>query len=328
MTILERKIKEKLEKKLATQMRNNSKICIACSSGLDSTALFQLLIQISKEFKTVKLSIAHVNYGLRDQESDLDESFLSNIAKKYDVPFFVYRPKKTQKTHREKIGVQAWARLERYQFFDSIVVKGWDVALAHTEDDLFENILLRISRGTSPLAVKGMSEFHGSFWRPLLSIKKKELKSWLCTKNYPWREDETNASLAYSRNKIRLNVIPELDHIYTGAGQRIIRFANQSHDLAVFAKKALEKRLEEHRVQKTNCVTVELEFFLGLNQGVSCLFLAEILRNFTRNKYTPEHKVLIALYDWICENPEVKPQKQLSKDIFCKIHQNKLVFTR
>ena len=79
--------------------------------------------------------------------------------------------------------------------FESLSSQGWTIALAHTQDDLFENILMRLARGTSPISARGMSENHGPYWRPLLDHSKAELIKWLNEYKILWKEDSSNKGM-------------------------------------------------------------------------------------------------------------------------------------
>ena len=322
---LEEKIIEKL--KIKQELTSNLKICVACSSGLDSTSLLYLLSAASHVFPSVKIAIAHVNYNLRAGESKQDEIFLEKLAKEKSFPFFVHHPKKTLKVQNKK-GIQLWARNERYDFFESLIQKGWLIALAHTENDLFENLLFRIGRGTSPIASLGMSENHKNFWRPMLDIRKEELLVWAKEKKFLWREDLSNQETVYARNRLRHEVIPSLEEITPGASSRFIRFAEQSQELAGYVRSSLKGKLPQFILVEEERLEVSLEFFKDLNKSTICLALADLLRDFQDESYVPEHKNLMTLCEWILKSPCTKGKIQLAQDMFCKISKNKLIFTR
>lgn len=304
------------------------KLCVACSAGLDSTVLLHLLRKISEKKPQLSLGVCHVNYGLRGEDSEGDEAFLKQMAGHFKLPFFSYKPSRVEKIHGKKVGVQAWARKERYRFFEKLAASGWQLVLAHTKDDLLETILQRLLRGTSPLAARGMSEKHKFYWRPLLEVEKLDLHSWALENGVSWREDVSNTSRVYSRNKLRLDVIPELEKIYPGSKGRVIRFAEQSQDLAVFARETLRTRAVSFVEKKKDSLSVELSFFEGLTRGLVSLFLADLLRELAGESYVPEDKLLGVLYEWVSGPAIERPQRQLARDMFCKTQENKLIFEK
>jgi tRNA(Ile)-lysidine synthase len=326
MRHLEVLINEKLE--ALDPEKKGLSLCVACSAGVDSTVLLHLLHKISLKKNNVFLSVCHVNYGLRAEESNVDEIFLKKLAEEFRLPFFSFRPEKSKKVHEDKKGIQVWARKERYQFFEELAASGWQIILAHTKDDLLETILQRISRGTSPLGVLGMSERHKFYWRPLLNVEKKSLKNYAMENEISWREDKSNSSRCYSRNKLRLDIIPELESLYRGSSQRILRFAKEARELAVFTRKTLRQNSAAFLEKNERSISIRLEFFRGLERGVVGLFLADLLREFAGNDYIPEEKLLSVLYQWITEFPQEKSQRQLRQDMFCKIQENKLIFEK
>ena len=304
------------------------KLCVAASGGVDSTVLFRLLLREREKFPFLNLALAHVNYALRGEESEKDEAFVASLAESSGVSFFCCHPEKTKKIVEKKVGVQAWARRERYKFFETLVKDGWYVVLAHTKDDLLETILMRLLRGTSPLACRGMSEFYGAFWRPLLGASKEELLNWAKEERFSWREDKSNALRQYSRNKVRLDLIPQLENLYPGSGNRLVRFAEESQEFAAYTRDSLKERFELSCARSLDTFSIELTFFSGLSKSVICLFLAKALREFSHSSYVPEHKLLVALHDWVLTPFVSRPKRQLSQDMFCKLSQNKLIFTR
>lgn len=322
-------LEEKIQKKLELRCRENSgmKLCVACSSGVDSTVLFHLLQKLRRQGLSFDLAIAHVNFALRGNESVGDETFLKKLAKKQELPFFIHRPEKSVKV-LEKKGVQLWARKERYAFFESLQKQGWTVVLAHTQDDLAENILFRMARGTSPLASLGMKEVFGSYWRPLLDTRKNDLILYGRDHGIFWREDISNQESSYARNRLRLEVFPRLEEIAPGASGRLIRFGEESQDLGAFVRESLRKKLEGELLCEEGKWQVPLGFFKGLNKGCVSLILADLLQGFAGAGYVPEHKLLSLLYNWVSEASEPRSKRQLGPDMFCKVVENKLVFTR
>ena len=116
------------------------KLCIAASGGVDSTVLFQLFCRAKEKFPNLNIALAHVNYALREEESNKDEAFVVSLADSMGVSFFCYHPEKTKKVAEKKVGVQAWARRERYKFFETLVADGWKIVLAHTKDCFSKSI--------------------------------------------------------------------------------------------------------------------------------------------------------------------------------------------
>ncbi|MDY8138201.1 tRNA lysidine(34) synthetase TilS [Aquimarina sp. 2201CG5-10] len=183
------------------------KLLIACSGGLDSAVLVALFDSLALEF-----SIAHCNFNLRGEESDWDEKFVSNVANKVNAPFFIkhFDTNKYAKDH--KLSTQMAARELRYDWFKELVVEyQFDYILtAHHADDNLETFLINLSRGTGIDGLTGIPEVNDMFIRPLLPFSREEILSFAKQNSVDWREDSSNASTKYLRNKLRHEVIPAL----------------------------------------------------------------------------------------------------------------------
>ena len=181
--------------------KKSDSILLALSGGSDSIALFHLLLEADYSF-----SAAHVNYGLRGKEADKDEAFVRDLCKKYSINLSV---KKIGPEHWVKgMNIQKEARDLRYAFFDEI---GSTVLLsAHHKDDNVETILMNITRGTGIKGLLGMKALANGICRPLLLFEKAELEAYLKKNKFAWREDASNVSDKYKRNRFRHDIIPLL----------------------------------------------------------------------------------------------------------------------
>lgn len=180
------------------------KIIVAVSGGIDSVTLLDLCAQ---KFPAKNLVIAHANHGLR-KESAKEEKFVENIAKKYGVAF-------EPVNLNLKNASEETSRNKRYQFLHHIKEKygAKYIAVAHHANDQAETVLLKLARGTGPTELWGMKEVEADLWRPLLSVPKKEIKAYAKKRNLKHVTDTSNQDLKYARNRIRKNVIPELEKI-------------------------------------------------------------------------------------------------------------------
>jgi len=182
-------------------------ICVAVSGGSDSVALFYLLSALREPLGIERLDIAHVNHRLRGSESDADAAFVKEISDKAGAPFHekVLGPRPPDR------GMEEWARGERYAFFNGLrVSEGYDyIATGHTADDQAETVIMRILRGSG---LKGLCAIapirEDRVIRPLLQLRKTSLVTWLIETRKTFREDSSNKDIAYSRNRVRLRILP------------------------------------------------------------------------------------------------------------------------
>ncbi len=187
----------------------NARIGVAVSGGADSTALLFLLQGLSPGYE---LSLIHTNHGLRGEESDGDEQFCRDLAARLGLPFHsVKRPPIPGANLEES------ARDARLQFFlHMIETKQVDyVATAHTRNDQAETVLFRLLRGASIPGMAGIRRRSGGpggrILRPLLDVTRAELTAYLESRGEAWREDSSNASPQFARNRIRLELLPQLE---------------------------------------------------------------------------------------------------------------------
>ncbi len=237
------------------------KIFVACSGGPDSVALFHLLASLQKKWK-FKLGLLHFNHQLRNWESDRDEHFVRRLAQRYRVPVVVGSQPVRAMAKREKFSIEEAARKARYDFFAKASKKYRisKVALAHTQDDQAETVLLRILQGTGLRGLEGIRPRirigAAVFVRPLLGFSKKEILGFLKINGMEHCRDTSNQSLRFVRNLIRIKLLPQLRRQFNprivetlARIPAIVRGENQLlGELERFAWKRLVKRRLEKRL--------------------------------------------------------------------------------
>jgi tRNA(Ile)-lysidine synthase len=195
--------------------RSGERIGVAVSGGADSVAFLRLLLELQPKFGFVPC-VVHFNHKLRGKASDADEKFVAALAKKFRLEFFSASADVAAKARREKINLEDAARRSRYAFFDQLVTseKIQRVAVAHTADDQAETVLAHIFRGTGLAGLGGIHPEAGNVVRPLLSIRRADLRTYLHSKRQPWREDASNRDTARNRARIRIKVMPLLERLF------------------------------------------------------------------------------------------------------------------
>ena len=198
----------------------NKRYLLACSGGLDSMALAHLLHAAG-----IRVELAHVNFGLRDTESEGDEGFVKNWAKERSLPVHIHHAKTVEWAEKKGISIQMAAREIRYEFFEKVRstqnLEG--IVLAHHEDDQLETIFLNLARGTGIEGVYGMSERRGWLIRPLLTFSRAQLATYMQEVGQAWREDRSNASSDYKRNKLRHSGLPALYNLEPDTRQNLLQ---------------------------------------------------------------------------------------------------------
>lgn len=185
-------------------------ILIALSGGLDSVVLTHLMHKMNPD-----CTLAHCNFNLRGKESDLDEAFAKELGNQLGLEVETTSFATQKKATEEKISIQMAARELRYQWFDQIAKrrKIKYILTAHHKDDVLETFLINLTRGTGLEGLTGIPEKNGAIIRPLLPFSKEELQKYAEENAITWREDQSNASNKYARNKIRHQIIPVLKEL-------------------------------------------------------------------------------------------------------------------
>ncbi len=189
---------------------SNTGLVVACSGGLDSIALVHILACL-RERSGFKILIAHLDHGLRPQ-SHKDSLFVCQRAAQLGLEVATKNVDVAKFAQEHGLGVEEAGRICRYDFFEQLRSEhelNW-IVLAHHVDDLMEDVLLRLLRGTGWPGLAGMAAVDSArhIVRPLLMVQKSQLKDFLKAINVNWREDESNADPKFTRNRVRNTLLP------------------------------------------------------------------------------------------------------------------------
>jgi tRNA(Ile)-lysidine synthase len=193
-------------------LRAGERVGVGVSGGADSVGLLLLLLELREKLGIV-LSVAHLNHKLRGAASEADEKFVRRLAAKDGLEFYGESVDVAARARREKANVEDMGRRARYEFFARLVAEGKvdAVAVAHTADDQAETVLAHILRGTGLAGLGGIHPETESVVRPLLGIRRAELRAYLRSKRQKWREDASNQDTARTRARIRKKLLPLLE---------------------------------------------------------------------------------------------------------------------
>ena len=272
-------LKTHIEKRLG--FLNQSKLLIAISGGIDSVVLTHLCHKLG-----LNISLAHCNFNLRGKESDADEGFVLELAENLELEVFVQRFDTELYAKDNKRSIQMAARELRYSWFSELAeqLKFDFILTAHHADDNLETFLINFTRGTGLEGLTGIPEVNDKFVRPLLSFSSKVIETYARTNNIKWRDDSSNKSVKYLRNKLRHEVVPILKEINPGllqSFQTTLNNLNESSEIVeesidVFLKKAIESIGDKE-------VRFKISEFKKLNNPKPYLF--ESLKEFGFNEW-------------------------------------------
>ncbi|MBN1131427.1 MAG: tRNA lysidine(34) synthetase TilS [Bacteroidales bacterium] len=186
------------------------RILLAISGGVDSAVMAHLFFSAGYH-----CAVAHCNFHLRGEESDSDEAFTRALAAQYDMPVFTGQFETADFARDEGISVQMAARKLRYDWFDELLNNGEYnlVATAHNLNDSVETFLINMTRGSGIRGLAGIPPVNNKIIRPLLFASRKEIYEYSREHQIRFREDSSNASRKYHRNRIRHDVVPVLEDI-------------------------------------------------------------------------------------------------------------------
>lgn len=186
-----------------------SPFLVAVSGGVDSVVLTWLCYYLELNF-----ALAHCNFQLRGNESDDDALFVKNLSEQIDVPYYEKSFATLQQADQRKQSTQIVARDLRYDWFTELIEETnyQYVVTGHQLDDNIETFFINFIRGTGLSGLTGIPEKNGYFLRPLLNFSRRQLENFAQQENLQWREDSTNATDAYQRNRIRHHLIPFLEN--------------------------------------------------------------------------------------------------------------------
>lgn len=213
---------------------SDSKILVALSGGADSVALLCILHSAGYHCEA-----AHCNFHLRGEESDRDELFVRQLCRKYGIHLHTVDFDTTRYANEKRISIEMAARELRYNWFEEIRNKcqAAVVAVAHHQDDSVETILLNLIRGTGINGLLGIRPRNGAIVRPLLCVNREEILLYLQGIGQDYVTDSTNLEDEYTRNKIRLNLLPLMQTINPSVKNSLIETGNYLNDVSAIYNK-------------------------------------------------------------------------------------------
>lgn len=223
------------------------KIVLALSGGADSTVLAHLLHQSGIQFVA-----AHVNYQLRDEESNRDEHFVVSLCDRLNIPLFIKKVDTKEYISEQHMSVQVAARAIRYDWFDEIRSKEKDlqnawVITAHHANDSVETSMLHFFRGTGIDGLKGIPTLHHSkkIIRPLLPFFREQIEQYASENAISFIVDSSNLTNKYTRNFLRNTIIPALETVIPTIQENVFENTYRFAEVASLYKQAVNQQLEK-----------------------------------------------------------------------------------
>lgn len=298
---VEKTVRFALKKKIG--LNANENIVVGLSGGPDSVCLFDVLRTLSKEF-SFTISAVHVNHKIRGAEADADENFVRRLCEYAGVKCNVFSYDCEAMAREQRLSTEEMGRKLRYDAFlkiakeicmsDELSPASVHIVTAHNLNDQAETVLMRIIRGTGIEGLSGIPyvrEFEGfNIIRPLLDVKREDIEEYCKEKELDFRVDATNSEAIYTRNKIRLSVLPLLSEFNPNIAEALARLADIAKEDKQYFARETEKVFAEaafmqdailfnrddlttlHSAVRRRVLKKALEE-LGLTEGVTALHL-------------------------------------------------------
>lgn len=271
-------------------------ILLAISGGIDSMVMAELFYRAKYNF-----AIAHCNFGLRGSESNHDEKFVESIARSYNVPFYVKHFKTREYAGFNKISVQMAARTLRYEWFEELLhTDGFKaVATAHHLDDQIETFFINVLRGTGISGLHGILPNRTNIVHPLMFAFRRNIEEFASDEAIGFREDSSNRTTKYVRNKIRHDLIPLLGEINPEFRKTITATIDRVRDAELLLRNYIKEILSRIRSEENGVIKFHIESLRQLHP--TGLYLFELLQPYNFNR---------SVCDEIAESLEEIPGKQ------------------
>lgn len=291
-------------------------VAVCLSGGADSMALFHLMCAY-KDTLGISLFAIHINHGLR-KESDDEEEFIKAYCEKRGVECIVRRLNMNSMQKPQGFSTELWARKLRYEFFEETAKqRAAKLATAHTLSDKCETVIFNLARGTNLKGMCGIPAVRGNIIRPLINCTRRDIEEYCRRNSVPFVTDMSNFSDEYSRNKIRLKVIPVLKEVnqdserligsFTKEMEQIYTFLTQLSD-TLFRNSVTLNGFDIATIKKQDDVVIKF-FLRNVLDRYGCLSrenIEDILEGIKRESFS----------------------RQLSKDILCEVKAGYLSFYR
>lgn len=221
------------------------RVGVAVSGGADSVGLLRLLERLHSRLG-IGLLVVHYDHGLRGAESDADAEFVVQLARRLGFECLMERGDVLTTASKNKWNLEDAGRRMRYAFFERLVAKGkaTRIAVAHTEDDQAETVLVHMLRGTGSTGLSGIHPEAGPIARPLLGERREAVRKYLREIDQPWREDSTNLDVRRVRARVRERLLPLLERDFAShVTNRLAALAALAREEQVFWNVLVEDRL-------------------------------------------------------------------------------------
>ena len=275
------------EKVLSTINKHNliesgDKIVIGISGGPDSVCLLHILSRL-KDKLDIELYAAHLNHQIRGIEAQKDALYVSEICDEMGITYFLKSIDVPKYCKDNSLSIEEGARKLRYEMFDEIKkrTKSNKIAIGHNLNDQAETVLMRIMRGTGLQGLRGIEYAReNGVIRPLLDIERKDIEEYCKVHNLNPRIDESNLENIYTRNKIRLELIPYMtDNFNTNLIESIVRMSNSLRSDSDYIEAEAESKFKDICKVTSDTVDIKINGFSKLHNAIKVRVLRKGIKS-------------------------------------------------
>lgn len=271
-------------------IKKSDKLTLAVSGGADSMYLFYNFMDLREDWN-LDIVVCHLNHGIRET-AKRDEDFVKKVCSDYKVKCFTKTVNMNDYARQNKLSSEEAGRILRYEFFRENS-KNRKILTAHNANDRVETVLFNIIRGTGLRGLSGISGVNEDIYRPLINIKRSEIEAYLHENNLKYFDDETNFEEIYTRNKIRLGLIPYLEKFNPDIINSILRLSENVEEADDFIGKIIKENY--YKCQEDNFLIVsEIK---SLDKFLACELIKKYLEeNFYKENILSRTNIL-GIYD-------------------------------
>lgn len=235
--------------------RSGENILLAVSGGVDSVVMLHLFSKTD-----YPVAIAHCNFQLRGDESDGDEEFVRNLARKYHIPIFIKKCETQEYAKERGISIEMAARDLRYNWFEEVSKKQHfqKVAIAHNRNDDEETFFIKLLRGSGMSGLRGIPVQRDQYFRPVLFASRKEILAYAKKNKLAFREDSTNATDDYLRNRVRHHFLPYYDKKFPGGTEALHRSMEKLKEEELLFRQMLDEKKQQLLHKEGGSVVIEI----------------------------------------------------------------------
>ena len=252
-------------------LQDGDSVLLGVSGGADSVCMLHVLYSLREKYH-LKLYVVHVNHGIRGSEAKRDADFVEQMAENLQIPFRVVTANIPEMAKEQKLSEEEAGRIFRYNTFEQVAneVGANKIAVAHNLNDNSETVLFNLFRGSRLKGLRGISPMRGQIIRPLLCCSRNEIEQYLQENNLSYCTDSTNKETDYSRNRIRLKLMPYIkENINQKAEYNIVNAAENLSQVYEYIYGEAQKAYRIH---------VKDNVLLNSAEDLNVVILQEVVR--------------------------------------------------